>query len=224
MLRRAARAIASAISSEDVQPALARLLERVAHDRRGVTPPILMSIWTAVTPSAVPATLKSMSPRWSSSPRMSVEDADLVALLDEAHRDAGDRRLDRHARVHERERAAADRRHRRRAVRFEDLGDDADRVRELASSGRTADERALGERAVTDLATARAAQELHLADAERREVVVQHELLVVLAERARRSSARRTTCRAWSTHQRLRLAAREERRAVRARQHADLAA
>src|SRR2546426_909770 len=36
-----------------------------------VTPPILMSICTAVTPSDVPATLKSMSPRWSSSPRMS---------------------------------------------------------------------------------------------------------------------------------------------------------
>ena len=30
-----------------------------------------MSICTAVIPSAVPATLKSMSPRWSSSPRMS---------------------------------------------------------------------------------------------------------------------------------------------------------
>ena len=36
-----------------------------------VTPPILMSICTAVTPVSVPATLKSMSPRWSSSPRMS---------------------------------------------------------------------------------------------------------------------------------------------------------
>ncbi len=35
------------------------------------TAPILLSIWIAVTPSAVPVTLKSMSPRWSSSPRMS---------------------------------------------------------------------------------------------------------------------------------------------------------
>ena len=32
---------------------------------------ILMSICSAVTPFSVPATLKSMSPRWSSSPRMS---------------------------------------------------------------------------------------------------------------------------------------------------------
>ena len=37
-----------------------------------VTPVILMSICRAVMPSAVPATLKSMSPRWSSTPAMSV--------------------------------------------------------------------------------------------------------------------------------------------------------
>jgi hypothetical protein len=36
-----------------------------------VTPEILMSIWSAVMPFAVPATLKSMSPRWSSTPAMS---------------------------------------------------------------------------------------------------------------------------------------------------------
>ena len=37
-----------------------------------VTPVILMSIWSAVIPLRVPATLKSMSPRWSSAPWMSV--------------------------------------------------------------------------------------------------------------------------------------------------------
>ena len=37
-----------------------------------VTPEILMSICRAVMPFAVPATLKSMSPRWSSTPAMSV--------------------------------------------------------------------------------------------------------------------------------------------------------
>ena len=36
-----------------------------------VMPAILMSICSEVMPSSVPATLKSMSPRWSSSPRMS---------------------------------------------------------------------------------------------------------------------------------------------------------
>ena len=50
-------------------------------------------------------------------------------------------------------------------------------------------ERALGERAVADLAAARAAQERDLADRERREVVVQHEALVALAVDASRSSA-----------------------------------
>ncbi len=37
-----------------------------------VSPSILMSIWMEVTPSRVPAILKSMSPSASSSPRMSV--------------------------------------------------------------------------------------------------------------------------------------------------------
>ena len=41
-------------------------------------------------------------------------------------------------------------------------------------------QRPLGQRAVADLAAAGAAQELHLADRERREVVVQHEALAVL--------------------------------------------
>ena len=34
-----------------------------------------MSIWSEVSPFSVPATLKSMSPRWSSSPRMSLSTA-----------------------------------------------------------------------------------------------------------------------------------------------------
>ena len=45
----------------------------VSASRRisNVTPVILMSIWSAVMPRSVPATLKSMSPRWSSTPAMS---------------------------------------------------------------------------------------------------------------------------------------------------------
>ena len=58
----------------------------------------------------------------------------LVAFLDEAHRDAGDRRLDRHAGVHEREAAAAYRRHRGAAVGFEHFRDDADRCTGNSSS------------------------------------------------------------------------------------------
>ena len=59
------------------------------------------------------------------------EHLEAIAFLDQAHRDAGDRRLDRHARVHQREDDAADRGHRAGAVRLEDLGDDAEHVREL---------------------------------------------------------------------------------------------
>ena len=90
-------------------------------------------------------------------------------------------RRDRHAGVHHRHRAAAHRRHRRGPVRLEDVGDDADGVGELLFARNDRRERALGERAVTDFAAARSALRPGLADRERREVVVQHEALVVLA-------------------------------------------
>jgi hypothetical protein len=44
-------------------------------------PSILMSIWIEVMPFSVPATLKSISPRWSSEPRMSVRMATLAPSL-----------------------------------------------------------------------------------------------------------------------------------------------
>ena len=40
-----------------------------------------MSIWQAVIPSLVPVTLKSISPRWSSSPKMSDKTAYLPVSL-----------------------------------------------------------------------------------------------------------------------------------------------
>ena len=55
----------------------------------------------------------------------------VVALLDQAHGDAGHRRLDRHAGVHQRQGRAADGGHRRGAVGLEDVRHDADRVREV---------------------------------------------------------------------------------------------
>ena len=65
-----------------------------------------------------------------------VGEGDVLALVEhEAHRDAGDRRLDRHAGVHQRQRRAAHRRHRRGAVRREHVGDDAHRVRPLVGVG-----------------------------------------------------------------------------------------
>src|SRR5690348_10196045 len=149
------------------------------------------------------------------------EDDVVVALLHEAHRDAADRRLDRHAGVHERQRRAAHRAHRRRAVRLERLGDDADRVRELVRARDDRLERPLCKRAVTDVTPLRAAHEARLPDRVRREVVVVHvpalglerqvvDALPLLrrAERERRED--------------LRLAALEQAGAVRARVDADL--
>src|SRR5829696_6866316 len=145
----------------------------------------------------------------------------VLALLDEAHGNARHRALDRHAGIHEREARAAHRGHRRRAVRLEDVGDHAQRVRELLLRGHDRHERALGERSVTDVAALRTAHEARLADRERREVVVvEVALLVAHAEvvdaqlLARRPERRH--------RERLRLAAGEDRRTVSARRGPDL--
>src|SRR3546814_1127661 len=54
----------------------------------------------------------------------------VVAFQDQAHRDARNRTLDRNTGIHHRQTAAADRRHRGRAVGHGDVGQDADGVGE----------------------------------------------------------------------------------------------
>ena len=93
------------------------------------------------------------------------------------------------------------------------------RVGELSRPGQQRHERALGERAVADFAPAGAAQELHFAHRERREVVVQHEVLVRLAV-DHLDLLRVVFGAERGADERLRLAAREHDRAVNARQHA----
>ncbi len=56
------------------------------------------------------------------------EDGVVVAFLHQAHRHAGNRTLERDARVVERQARAANRSHRGRTVRLENVRDDADRV------------------------------------------------------------------------------------------------
>ena len=129
--------------------------------------------------------------------------------------------LDRHAGVHQRQRGAAHRGHRGRAVGLEDVRHDTDRVRELLGARHHRDERALGQGAVADVTALRAAHEAGLAHRERREVVVVPVELLrlepegveahLLLQRAERGDG-----------ERLRLAAGEEGRAVRARRDADL--
>src|SRR5581483_3023308 len=181
-----------------------RLLERVSHDLLGDAGDLDVHLAQVV--------LRALDVG---------EDDVVVALLDEAHRDAGDRRLDRHAGVHQRQRRAADGAHRAGAVRLERLRDDPDRVRELVRRRDDRLERPLRERAVADVTPLRAAHEARLPDRVRREVVVVHVAALFLegevvdalpllrgAERERRED--------------LRLAAREQAGAVRARVDADL--
>src|SRR5271155_5394385 len=143
------------------------------------------------------------------------------ALENEAHRDAGDRALERHPRVHQRQRRAADRGHRRRAVRLGDLRDDADRVGEFGRGRQHRTDRPPGELAVADFAPAGRAHAAGFADRIWGEVIVEQEpllvgavegidILLVLAGAQRRD------------HERLGFAAGEQSRAVGAGQHADL--
>jgi hypothetical protein len=71
-----ARGLGSTLSISSRMCSRARLAfcsaSRISSSDR---PSILMSIWMEVTPSRVPATLKSMSPSASSLPRMSVSTA-----------------------------------------------------------------------------------------------------------------------------------------------------
>ena len=140
---------------------------------------------------------------------------------DEAHRDARDRRLQRHTGLEQRQRRGADRAHRGRAVGAHRLGELADRVGELLARGQHRQQRTARERTVADLATLRRADAAGLTGGERREDVLVHVATVLLRgervelllhlEHVQRGDA-----------QDLGLAALEQRRAVHARDHADL--
>ena len=146
----------------------------------------------------------------------------LVALEDQAHRDAGDVIADRHAGVHQRERRSADRRHRRRSVGLEHFAHQAQRVRKLVLRRKHRQQRAFGEIAVTDFAAAGAAHRARLADRVRREVVEVHVALVF--ERDDAVEPLRVAGRAERRGgEDLRLAAREDARAVNARHVVHLA-
>jgi hypothetical protein len=186
-----------------------------------VMPSILMSICSAVMPFGGAGHLEVHVAEVILVAEDVGQHGEVVAFLDQAHRDAGDRRLDRHAGVHQRQRGTADRGHRGRAVRLGDLGDDADGVGEVFHRRHHGQHAALGEAAVADFAALRAHHAAGFTHRVGREVVVEQEVILVLAFdrvddlRVARGAER-------GHHQRLRLAAGEQRRAVGARQHADL--
>ena len=102
-----------------------------------------------------------------------------------------------------------------------DLRDDAQRVGELVMRRQHRPQRAPGELAVTDVAAARAAEAAGFADRVGREVVVQQERFLVRA-RQRVDVLFVLAGTERGDDQRLRLTAGEQRRTVRARQHAGL--
>ena len=160
-----------------------------------------------------------MSPRWSSSPRMSERTAKRSpSRIRPIAMPATGRFSGTPASISASE-AAADRGHRGRAVRLGDLRDEADRVGELVLRRQHRADGAPGELAVADLAAAGRTHAAGLADRVGREVVVQQEALLVGAFQAVDvllvlAGAER------GDDQRLRLAAGEQRRAVGARQEA----
>ena len=144
-----------------------------------------------------------------------------VIVLNQAAADARDGGLDGHARVHQRQRGAADGALRRGAVGAEHLGDDANGIGELLDGRQHRQQRALGQRTVADLAAAGTAGGLGLADGIAGEVVVVHvALLRLLPDGVELLVGGEGVKRADGEH--LRLAAGEQARAVDAGQHADL--
>ena len=148
--------------------------------------------------------------------------AHMLAFLDQTHGDARHRRRQRHAGIHHRQRAAAHARHRGRTVGFQNFRNDANGVRKTFVDRQHRKQRALGEIAMADLAPARAAQKLHFADAKRREVVMQHEFLEMLADQSVDPLLVGSRAQGGD-HQGLSLAAGKNRRAMGARQHFDFA-
>ncbi len=150
------------------------------------------------------------------------QDGEFLAFKDEAHGDASYRPLERHTGIHHREAAAADRGHRRRAVRLGDLRNQTDRVREGDSLRQDSAKRAPDQLAMADFAAAWRTHAARLAYRVRREVVVQHEALAVAAVQ-RVDNLLVVTGAESRGHKRLGLTAGEERRAVGAWQCADFA-
>ncbi len=101
----------------------------------------------------------------------------LVAFHHQAHGDTGYRSGDRHTGIHQRQGAAANAGHGTGAVRFENVAHHTQRVGEDLLIWDNGGDSAFRESTVADFATAGAAHEAHFADAEGREVVVQHEAL-----------------------------------------------
>ena len=186
-----------------------------------LTPVILMSICRAVMPSRVPATLKSMSPRWSSAPWMSVRISYSSPSLTRpiAMPETGaviGTPASISARVEPQTEPIDD-------EPFDSSVSETMRIVYGKSSvgGMTGLERPLCERAVADVAALRRAHATRLPDRVGREVVVVHEPAIRLEREVVDALALLGGAEGEQRHD-LRLAAGEEAGAVRARHDRDL--
>ncbi len=206
--------------AQDMRAALMRLRKRRFHDLFGDTGDLDVHLQRG-NALARPGDLEIHVAQMILVTQNVGQDGKLLALQDQAHRDAADRPLDRHARVHKAERATAHRRHRRRAVRLRNVAGDADGVGKFFLRRQHCVQRAPGELAVADIAAARRAKAANLAHRIGWEVIVQHEMLIaepcqpidhllgILGAQRRGRDG-------------LRLAAGEQRRTMRAGQEMDL--
>src|SRR5579871_743963 len=149
------------------------------------------------------------------------ENGILIALLHQPHSHTGNRSLNRNPSLHQRQRGSAHGSHRRRSIRLQNVGDDAQSIRRLIFSWQHSLNRSRSQSAMTNLTPTNPTHPTHFSNRERREVIVQHEatLLLTLIALQPLSIVSRTQSR---THQRLRLSASEQRRTVNARQNSNL--
>ena len=212
--------MASAITSRIVMPGVARLLQRATEHRRGDAGQLGVELQRGHELAGAGDLEVHVAERVLGAEDVGEGD-EVVALVDKAHRDAGDGSLERHAGGHQRQRRGADRAHRRRAVGAERLGHRTDRVRELLLARQHRHERPLGERAVTDLAALRRPDPAGLTGAVGREVVVVHVALAGLG-RQRVDHLLHAQHVQRGDVEDLGLAALEQRRAVHPRDDVDL--
>ena len=151
------------------------------------------------------------------------QDGEVITFGNQAHGDAGNRRFDRYACIHQGQGAAADTAHGAGAIRFEDFRYDADSIGEFFFTGHDLGQCAFCQFAVADFTTARTAGRLRFADAEGREIVVVHVAAIRFQADAVDVLAFRQRSQGAEAHD-LRLAAGEQACAVSAGKEADFAA
>ena len=142
-----------------------------------------------------------------------------VAFLDQTHGDTGDMLVDRHTGIHHRQAAAANRRHRGRAIGLGNLGDHPHRIGKLLDRRHQCGQSAFGKTAMTDFATLGRTESAGLTGGKGRHVVLEHEAIAVFT--VNRVDDLLVACGAKGRHhQRLGLASGKQRRAMRTRKHA----